>query len=176
MKALLDRLASRFGARSSLADAAHGHKGEEGSSLSTTLFFELHGSSVGVEEQASLAQEVAAGHGGLDFQWSPRPEDRSHLRQARHDAYYACVGPRPGARALATEVRVPTSRLADCIGEPLADLADSGLTAPLVGHVGDLGKRKYLVLEHGAAALDVMAAIKPALAPAGILSPGKTPP
>jgi D-lactate dehydrogenase (cytochrome) len=32
---------------------------------------------------------------------------------------------------------VPISRLADCIGETLADLQASGLTAPLVGHVGD---------------------------------------
>jgi D-lactate dehydrogenase (cytochrome) len=183
-----------------------------------TLFFEFHGSSAGVEEQAALAQEVAAGHGGLDFQWSPHPEDRSRLWQARHDAYYACLGLRPGARSLTTDVCVPISRLADCIGETLADLAESGLTAPLVGHVGDgnfhllvltdpnvpeelerakafsnrlveravamegtctgehgvgLGKRKYLALEHGAAALDVMAMIKHALDPAGILNPGK---
>jgi D-lactate dehydrogenase (cytochrome) len=183
-----------------------------------TLFFEFHGSAAGVEEQATLAQEIAAGHGGLDFQWSHRPEDRSRLWQARHDAYYACLGLRPGARSLTTDVCVPISRLADCIGETLADLAESGLTAPLVGHVGDgnfhlllltdpnlaeelerarafsnrlveravamggtctgehgvgLGKRKYLTLEHGAAALDVMAAIKHALDPADILNPGK---
>jgi D-lactate dehydrogenase (cytochrome) len=102
-----------------------------------TLFFEFHGSPAGVDEQARLAQDIAAGHGGLDFQWSPRPEDRSRLWQARHDAYYACLGLRPGARSLTTDVCVPISRLADCIGETLADLADSGLTAPLVGHVGD---------------------------------------
>ena len=83
------------------------------------------------------SQEITATHGGQGFQWATRPEDRSRLWQARHDAYYACIGLRPGARSLTTDVCVPISRLADCIGETLADLQASGLTAPLVGHVGD---------------------------------------
>jgi D-lactate dehydrogenase (cytochrome) len=102
-----------------------------------TLFFEFHGSPAGVEEQARTVQEITATHAGQGFQWATRPEDRSRLWQARHDAYYACLGLRPGARSLTTDVCVPISRLADCIGETLADLQASGLTAPLVGHVGD---------------------------------------
>ncbi|CAG0960290.1 D-lactate dehydrogenase (cytochrome) [Rhodocyclaceae bacterium] len=102
-----------------------------------TLFFEFHGSPAGVEEQARSVQASAGEHGGMDFDWATRPEDRSRLWQARHDAYYACLGLRPGARSLTTDVCVPISRLADCIAETVADLAESGLTAPLVGHVGD---------------------------------------
>ncbi len=102
-----------------------------------TLFFEFHGSPAGVEEQARTVQDIAADHGGMDFDWATRPEDRSRLWQARHDAYYACLGLRPGARSLTTDVCVPISRLADCIAETAADLAQSGLVAPLVGHVGD---------------------------------------
>lgn len=102
-----------------------------------TLFFEFHGTPTGVEEQARTVQDIAAGNGGLDFQWATRPEHRSRLWQARHDAYYACLGLKPGARSLTTDVCVPISRLADCIDETMADLAAHGLTAPLVGHVGD---------------------------------------
>ena len=102
-----------------------------------TLFFEFHGSPTGVAEQAKTVQEIAAAHDGMDFDWATRPEDRSRLWQARHDAYYACLGLRPGARSLTTDVCVPISRLAACIAETMADLAQSGLTAPLVGHVGD---------------------------------------
>ncbi len=102
-----------------------------------TLFFEFHGSPAGVAEQAQAVQEIAASHGGVDFDWATRPEDRSRLWQARHDAYYACLGLRPGARSLTTDVCVPISQLAACIAETIADIERSGLVAPLVGHVGD---------------------------------------
>lgn len=102
-----------------------------------TLFFEFHGSPTGVEEQARTVQEIACEHGGQDFQWATRPEDRTRLWQARHDAYYAGIGLKPGCRSLTTDVCVPISRLADCIAATYEDLEKSGLTAPLVGHVGD---------------------------------------
>jgi D-lactate dehydrogenase (cytochrome) len=102
-----------------------------------TLFFEFHGSPSGVEEQASTVQEIAAEHGGHEFEWATRPEDRTRLWQARHDTYYACLGLKPGARALTTDVCVPISRLSECIAETLKDLDATGMPAPLVGHVGD---------------------------------------
>jgi D-lactate dehydrogenase (cytochrome) len=102
-----------------------------------TLFFEFHGSPAGVAEQARSVREIAAGHKGMDFEWAERPEDRTRLWQARHDAYYACLALRPGARSLTTDVCVPISRLADCIAETVADIEASSLVAPLLGHVGD---------------------------------------
>lgn len=102
-----------------------------------TLFFEFHGSPAGVEEQAKTVQAIAAEQGGMDFEWATRPEDRSRLWQARHDVYYACLGLQPGARALTTDVCVPISRLAECIAATVADVAASGVIAPLLGHVGD---------------------------------------
>jgi D-lactate dehydrogenase (cytochrome) len=104
-----------------------------------TLFFEFHGSPTSVKEQAETVQEIATDHGGQDFEWATRPEDRSRLWQARHDAYYAGLGLKPGCRALTTDVCVPISRLADCIDETFRDLDEnaSNLAGPLVGHVGD---------------------------------------
>jgi len=110
-----------------------------------TLFFELHGSPAGVAEQTLSLSAIATEHGGEDFEWADRPEDRSRLWQARHDAYYACLALQPGARSLTTDVCVPISRLAECIAATRADLAASGLTAPLLGHVGD-GNFHLLVL------------------------------
>jgi D-lactate dehydrogenase (cytochrome) len=101
------------------------------------LFFEFHGSPASVEEQAQTVQEIARDSGGQDFEWATRPEDRSRLWQARHDAYFACLNLRPGCRGVTTDVCVPISRLADCIGATCEDIAASGLTAPIVGHVGD---------------------------------------
>lgn len=102
-----------------------------------TLFFEFHGSPTGVEEQARSVEEVAAEHGGQGFEWATRPEERSRLWQARHDTYFACMNLRPGCRGITTDVCVPISRLADCIAGTRADIAESGLIAPIVGHVGD---------------------------------------
>jgi D-lactate dehydrogenase (cytochrome) len=104
-----------------------------------TLFFEFHGSPTGVKEQAETVQEIVTEQEGQDFEWATRMEDRSRLWQARHDAYYAGLGLKPGCRALTTDVCVPISRLADCVAETFADLdaEAADLQGPLVGHVGD---------------------------------------
>ncbi len=102
-----------------------------------TLFFEFHGSEQGVVEQAEAVGAIAAEKGGGGFQWATRPEDRNRLWQARHDAYYAALALRPGAKGWATDVCVPISALARCIAETRADVAEAGLLAPIVGHVGD---------------------------------------
>jgi D-lactate dehydrogenase (cytochrome) len=102
-----------------------------------TLFLEFHGSEAGVAEQAQAFGEIAADHGGGEFRWATRAEDRTKLWQARHDAFYAALALRPGAKGWTTDVCVPISRLAECIHQTAADLEDSFLIAPLVGHVGD---------------------------------------
>lgn len=102
-----------------------------------TLFFEFHGTEASVREQAERVGEIAGEFGGGHFRWATRPEERSALWQARHDAYYAGLALRPGAKGWATDVCVPISKLADCILETKRDIEESGLLAPVVGHVGD---------------------------------------
>lgn len=183
-----------------------------------TLFFEFHGSPAGVEEQAQIVQAIADELGGANFEWATRPEDRSRLWQARHDAYFACLQLKPGCRCFPTDVCVPISRLAECIAKTSADIAQVSIPIALFGHVGDgnfhlvvlvdtdnpkemaeaawiservveraiamegtctgehgigLGKRKYLVREHGETAVAAMRAIKAALDPDNLLNPGK---
>ena len=102
-----------------------------------TLFLEFHGTAQSVAEQAERFGEIAADHGGGAFTWATREEDRNRLWTARHNAFFAGLGMRPGCKALTTDVCVPISRLADCILETKADIGDSPMIAPLVGHVGD---------------------------------------
>ena len=109
------------------------------------LFFEFHGSKAYVGEQAETAQALALEFGGLGFEWAVTPEERSRLWQARDNTLYAGLALRPGAKAMITDVCVPISRLAGCLVETAADIAESGLTAPVVGHVGD-GNFHLLVL------------------------------
>jgi len=102
-----------------------------------TLLLEFHGTENGVVEQAEMVQEIARENGGMDFQWATKPEERTKLWEARHQAYFACLQLKPGSRALSTDVCVPISRLAECISETTKDLEKSALPIPLFGHVGD---------------------------------------
>ena len=102
-----------------------------------TLLLEFHGTEAGVVEQAEMVQEIAKDNGGMDFQWATRPEERSKLWEARHNAYFACLQLKPGSRAVSTDVCVPISRLAECVTETAKDLDRSSLPVPLFGHVGD---------------------------------------
>jgi D-lactate dehydrogenase (cytochrome) len=105
--------------------------------VAPTLFFEFHGSNAGVKEQAETVQAISAEHGGTDFKWATRQEDRTKLWEARHRAYYSALALRPGAKGWPTDVCVPISKLAECILETKKDIEESGLLAPMVGHVGD---------------------------------------
>jgi len=182
------------------------------------LFLEFHGTEASVAEQSKRFGEIAAEFGGGPFTWTTRPEERTRLWEARHNAAMSNFSLRPGAAMIATDVCVPISRLADCVTETQADIAKSRLIAPIVGHIGDgnfhltllidnndadevqrakalserlveralamdgtctgehgvgQGKMKYLLREHGAAALAAMAAIKKALDPQNLMNPGK---
>ncbi|MEO6354535.1 MAG: FAD-linked oxidase C-terminal domain-containing protein [Burkholderiaceae bacterium] len=101
------------------------------------LLFEFHGSEHGVQEQAQRVQDIAAEHGASGFEWATRPEDRTRLWTARHNAYFALLQMRPGWRAITTDCCVPISRLADCILATQADCETGGMPYSIIGHVGD---------------------------------------
>jgi len=105
--------------------------------VAPVLWIEFHGTENSVAEQAKMVQKIAADHGGSHFAWATKPEDRSKLWQARHDAYFAGKAAWPGTECWATDVCVPISRLAECITETQEDIAASFLPAGIVGHAGD---------------------------------------
>jgi D-lactate dehydrogenase (cytochrome) len=106
--------------------------------LQPTLFFEFHGTSdAAVAEHARMVEEIARENGGSGFQWASTLEERTKLWEARHNALYAAIAFRPGTKAWTSDVCVPISALAECILETQADLRESGIVAPLVGHAGD---------------------------------------
>jgi D-lactate dehydrogenase (cytochrome) len=101
------------------------------------LLIEFHGTKAAVDDQAATVERVAMDNGGKDWRASSDPAERSRLWKARHDAYYAALALRPGARGMPTDVCVPISRLAECVAQTREDIEASGLLAPIVGHVGD---------------------------------------
>ena len=109
----------------------------EGVQALPTLFFEFHGTTAGVAEQAALTEEIAAGYGALGFRWATDAEERNKLWKARHDGYWAGLALKPGHKGLTTDAIVPISKLAEAILGAQEDIDASGFTAPMVGHVGD---------------------------------------
>jgi D-lactate dehydrogenase (cytochrome) len=109
----------------------------EGLEAVPTLLFEFHGTPASVAEQARNAEEIAAGFGARGFRWASEPEARARLWQARHDAYWANMAMKPGHKGLTTDVIVPISRLAEAVLGAKQDIEESGMSAPIVGHVGD---------------------------------------
>ena len=104
---------------------------------SPTLFVEFHGTEAGARDQVANFRQIAESEGALRFEWAEKEEDRRRLWKARHDVYWAVKSTWPGKDVLATDVCVPISRLAECVLETQRDIRETGLVAPIVGHVGD---------------------------------------
>lgn len=113
------------------------------------LLIEFHGSNTGAAEDAERFGEVASEFGATDFKWATKTEDRNALWAMRHNAYYACLALRPGARALTTDICVPISNLAQAVAQTRADIDASFLAGPILGHVGDGNFHAILLIEPG---------------------------
>jgi D-lactate dehydrogenase (cytochrome) len=101
------------------------------------LFLEFHGTEAGTRDQVRIFEEIARGEGALGFNWAEKEEDRRRLWKARHESYWSVKTAHPGREAIATDVCVPISRLAECVAATIEDIRASGLSAPIIGHVGD---------------------------------------
>ena len=103
----------------------------------TLLLLEFHGTKHGVGEQSEIFGEIASEYTPYEFKWTTDQEARTKLWKARHDAFWAAMALVPGGIAMSTDVCVPISRLAECVEDTRRDIEESGIIAPIVGHVGD---------------------------------------
>lgn len=113
------------------------------------LFLEFHGTENSVAEQAETVAELARDHGGQDFEWTTKPEDRTRLWKMRHQLYSATKALRPGCQAVTTDICVPISKLAQAISDTQEDLSGSALMGTILGHVGDGNYHTALLVEPG---------------------------
>jgi D-lactate dehydrogenase (cytochrome) len=102
-----------------------------------TLFLEFHGTEASARDQVEMFRQIAESEGAIRFDWAEKEEERRRLWKARHEFYWAVKSLFPGRDALATDVCVPISRLAECVLETQEDIKSLGLIAPIAGHAGD---------------------------------------
>lgn len=112
-----------------------------------TLFYEFHGTTAGVEEQAKMAVEIATENGGEEFLWTKDVAERNRLWAARHSLLYAIMALRPGSRFVSSDVCVPISRLPSVIKETHDDIGSHGIIGPCLGHVGDGNFHSFMIFD-----------------------------
>jgi D-lactate dehydrogenase (cytochrome) len=114
-----------------------------------TLFLEFHGGAAAVQEQIAMVAETAAEHGGGEFSWAASTQERAAMWRARHQAYFAGLGLRPGAVAYTTDICVPISALAEIMELAERLVADLPFPGPMVGHVADGNFHSQLLVAPG---------------------------
>jgi len=104
-----------------------------------TLFFKFAGTPSGVKEQISMVQKLAKATGSKTFEFAKNEQEQVDLWSARKEALWSVMAMRrdESDHVWTSDVAVPISRLPDIIEETKEDLANSGLLAAIVGHVGD---------------------------------------
>jgi D-lactate dehydrogenase (cytochrome) len=114
-----------------------------------TLFLEFHGAPAAVEEEIATVREIAAEHAGGEFVWAASTQERATMWRARHQAYFAGRGLRPGSVPYTTDVCVPISALTEMILLAERLLAELPFPGPMVGHVADGNFHTELLVRPG---------------------------
>ncbi|EON67118.1 hypothetical protein W97_06371 [Coniosporium apollinis CBS 100218] len=121
-----------------------------------TLFFKFAGTPSSVKEHISIVQKLAKSAGSKSFEFAKTADEAAELWSARKEALWSVMAKKRNEsdHVWTTDVAVPISRLPTIIEETKADIAKSGLTGSIVGHVGD-GNFHAIILysdkEHGIA-------------------------
>lgn len=102
-----------------------------------TLFLELSGNQLAVNQGVELASEVAKEEGCLVFEFEQDTLARAQLWEARHQVAFAIQAANPGKGLLSTDVCVPISELPNAIKETRRLVEFHGVDAAIFGHVGD---------------------------------------
>lgn len=112
-----------------------------------TLFFEFHGSPVGVAEDAKSVKDIVEEFGGSEFEWTADEGARRKLWQARHNAYWAGIAAHPGKRAVSTDAAVPLSKLSEAVQIAEQILSKHPYPFSILGHVADANFHCFIVTD-----------------------------
>lgn len=115
-----------------------------------TLFFKIGANNHSVlKELINEVNNISQKNKSSNFEFAKNPEEIEELWSARKMALWSTINQgrqeHPDMQVWTTDVAVPISKLANVLSETKEDMAKSGLTATLVGHVGDGNFHAFLL-------------------------------
>lgn len=109
---------------------------------STCILFKFTGHKPHVDVDIQRVKQIITKHTKHEYMWASSEEEIHSIWGMRKHAFwasqlYAEQNYGEGKQLMATDVAVPISRLAEAIDDTKAEIKESFLFAPIVGHVGD---------------------------------------
>lgn len=114
------------------------------------LFLEFHGSGDEAKAQLAMVEGIGRDLGGGDLRHASTEEERNKLWRARHQALPAARALRANSVSWVTDICVPISKLAEAMAHARGLIDAAGLTAPMLGHVGDGNFHVFFILDPNA--------------------------
>ncbi|CDZ96294.1 d-lactate dehydrogenase oxidoreductase protein [Phaffia rhodozyma] len=102
-----------------------------------SIFFKFQGSEKMMDEAYSMVSEIVPKYGGQDLRAAASKEESDEIWRGRKVAHWSIMALNPGAKSWSTDVCIPVSKLPELIKTTQEDLKECGLTAAVLGHVGD---------------------------------------
>ncbi|KAL1723651.1 FAD-linked oxidase-like protein [Schizophyllum commune] len=103
-----------------------------------TLFFKFQGRTpAALHDTADTVRTVVEKYGGHGWTMAANEREADEIWADRKNALFAGLALLPGSTGWSTDVCVPVSHLSQLIYETKEDLKQTGLTAAVIGHVGD---------------------------------------
>ncbi|KAL1727194.1 FAD-linked oxidase-like protein [Schizophyllum commune] len=103
-----------------------------------TLFFKFQGrTSAALQDTADTVKNVVEKYDGHGWTMAANEREADEIWADRKNALFAGLALLPGSTGWSTDVCVPVSHLSQLIYETKEDLKQTGLTAAVIGHVGD---------------------------------------
>ncbi|KAH4646094.1 hypothetical protein HBH81_036650 [Parastagonospora nodorum] len=103
-----------------------------------TMFVKITGNDTQIKETTRLFREIAKQNKSGDLEFAGTLDEQAALWAARKQALWSMLSLREkAAEVWTTDVAVPMSRLPEIIEKSKQDVADLGLFASVLGHIGD---------------------------------------
>jgi D-lactate dehydrogenase (cytochrome) len=114
-----------------------------------TLFLEFSGTEPSVRHEVERAEAIARTESCIAFEVGSDEEERARLWNARHNAALAVMATAPGKKLMSTDVCVPVSALAEAVHHARRVAEDAGVSAAILGHVGDGNYHTIFMVDSG---------------------------